>query len=144
MYALLIFSCQRYYQICERINMAFNSLKEKSFLILTLLGFIYSYFSSWEQKVYIYTTYMYTISPLSIHLFMGPVVGEDKSWNYCQPTGGQNWAPGSLAAQAMEVLELLLTCWWVMLEPRWSWACALPMVGEACIEASASPLTVKT
>lgn len=33
---------------------------------------------------------MYTIFPLSIQPFMGPVVGEDKSWNYCKPTSGQN------------------------------------------------------
>ena len=93
MYALLIFSCQRYYQICERINMAFNSLKEKSFLILTLLGFIYSYFSSWEQKVYIYHIYVYHIPFIhsSVH----------------GPSGG--WR---------QVLELLSAHWWAELSPR--------------------------
>lgn len=61
--------------------MAFNSLKEKKFCnieivrtCLQLLLFLRA------KKKYIYITYMYTLSPLSIHLFMGPVVGEDKSW----------------------------------------------------------------
>ena len=70
--------------------MAFNSLKEKKFCNIEIVRTCLQLLLFLRAKKNIYITYMHTLSPLSIHLFMGPVVGEDKSWNYCQPTGGQN------------------------------------------------------